>query len=113
MSTNDPSSGTSRVFAWPLELELEFRAARPTAGRLWSLTALLNETEGISLAVADVHGQANHVRLYLTVDAHDLYDAQDRACTLVHDRVRRAGLGPVVLVAARPAGRAQTGRRMG
>jgi hypothetical protein len=114
MSRNTVSSGASRrTFAWPLELEVELCDAnrcRVTGERLSWLAALLNGAEGVSLAAVETHGQANLVRVYVSVDAEDPYDAHDRACAAVHEHVSRAGLGPAILVASRPAARRVVGR---
>ena len=109
-------AGPRLTVAWSLELELELCAAgrcEATDARLRSLTARLNDAEGVSLAQVEAHPRANLVRVSLTVEAPDPYAAHERACGLVRDRARGAGLGPAVLVAARAARRPAAGRRMG
>jgi hypothetical protein len=118
MTRKTISSGAAcpRIRAWPLELEVEVcphARGGLTAARLRALIVLLNEAEGISLVRAEVHGPANLVRISLTVDAHDRHDALGRASALVRDRASTAGLGPVILVAARGATGTPTGHRMG
>jgi len=107
----------TRILGWPVELEVELCAGGRfalTARRLESLTALLNAAEGVSLASAEAHPDADLVRVCLTVAAVNPYDAFDRVCALVRDGVSCAGLGPAVLVGARAGTtRPAAGRRMG
>jgi len=119
MSRNTISGGTAstRILGWPVELEVELGSGGRfalTADRLESLTTLLNAAEGVSLASAEAHSKADLVRVCLTVEAVDPYDAFDRVCVLVRDRVSHAGLGPAVLVGARAGTtRPAAGWRMG
>ena len=115
MSHNMIPSGAAprRTPSWSLELDVELRGddrGQATAEQLESLTALLNAAEGVSLAAAEARPRTNLVRVSLTVEAHDLHGAHDRACALVHDHVSRAGLAPAILVAAGPARTRRAGR---
>jgi hypothetical protein len=104
-----------RTPAWSLEVEVELCGDdryEATAEQLESLTLLLNAAEGVSLAAAEARPRTGLVRVSLTVEAHDVDDAHDRACALVHDHVSRVGLAPAILVAARPA-RTRPAGRMG
>jgi hypothetical protein len=79
-----------------------------------ALGALLNGADGVTGATADAHGQANLIRVRLTIDADGPHEALDHACGHVHRCVASAGLGKAVLVAARHlTATAATGRRMG
>jgi len=102
-----------RRLAWSLEVEMELcgeNRREATAEQLGSLAALLNAAEGVSLAAAEANPRTGLVWVSLTVEAHDLNDAHDRACALVHDHVSRVGLAPAILVAARPARTRRAGR---
>jgi len=106
-------SASRRTQSWSLELDLELRGddrCEVTAEQLESLTALLSAAEGITLAAAEARSRTKLVRVSLTVEARDLYEAHDHACALVHDHVGRVGLAPAILVAARPAMTRRTGR---
>lgn len=95
-----------RTCPWPLELEVELCApgrCAATSGQLRSLAALLNEVDGVSLAAVEAYERVHLVRVRLTVHAGDPHDAHDLACTVVHDGVSRAGLGPAIVVATRTA----------
>lgn len=115
MSQNTIPSGAvpGRTLTWCLEVDVELRADPPreaTAEQLEVLASLLNAAEGVSLAAAEARPRTNMVRVSLTVEAHDLHHAHDRACALVRQDVVRAGLAPAILVAARPARTPRTGR---
>ena len=102
-----------RTLTWSLEVEVELCGDdryEATAEQLESLTALLNAAEGVSLGAAEANPRTGLVWVCLTVEAHDLDDAHDRACALVHDHVSRVGLAPAILVAARPARTRRAGR---
>lgn len=115
-STTSRAAPDGRMFPWPLELDAELCATdrcKVTDEQLRSLSALLNEADGVHLATAEAYEHINLVRVYLTVDAEDSYDAHDRVCALVHDCLNRVGLGPAILVAVRPGARhPASGRRM-
>jgi hypothetical protein len=107
---------TRRMSTLSLEVDVELCGddrREATAEQLESLTTLLNAAEGVSLAAAEAHPRTNLVRVCLTVEADDLHEAHDRACTLVHEHVSRVGLAPAILVAARPARTLPAGRMMG
>jgi hypothetical protein len=112
-STIPAVAAPRRILAWALEVEVELCGpdrCEATAEQLELLTALLNAAEGVSLAAAEAHARTNLVCVSLTVDAHDLFEAHDRACALVHDHVSGVGLAPAILVAARPPRTRRAGR---
>lgn len=115
MSHNTIPSGATprRMLAWSLEVAVELCGedrCEAAAEQLESLTALLNAAEGVSQAAAETRPRTNLIRVSLTVKAHDLAEAHDRACALVRDQVGQAGLAPAILVAAGPARTPRAGR---
>lgn len=97
------ASSTRRERAWALELDAEVApgGAIVTPGPAAAVAGLLARTHGVDRVSARPHCAGRFVLVRLTVEALDLHDAVDRACASLHSSALAAGLGPMVLVAAR------------
>lgn len=96
-------SATRGERAWALELDAEVApdGAVVSPRQAAALAGLLARTHGVDDVTARPHCGGRFVLVRLTVDAPDLHDAVDRACASLHSSALAAGLGPMVLVAAR------------
>jgi hypothetical protein len=94
---------TAARLSWPLELDAEVAPSAPaiTDERAAALAARLAQIPGVTGVAAEPHCGRRFVLVHLTLDAYDVSDAVDRACAYLHSCAVDAGLGRVVLVAAR------------
>ena len=91
------------VRAWEVTLDAELppAAAAVTAERARTVAELLVHMPGIGAAVVRPHCQGRFLYASLVVEARDLQDAVDRGAVLLRDCATAAGVGPLILVAAR------------
>jgi len=89
--------------AWELELDAELTPRSPalTVERAAAVASLLSHIHGVERVTVRPHCGGRFVRAMLTVDAHDFTDAVDRAAAFLRSSAAAAGVGPLILVAAR------------
>lgn len=109
MATEIPAAAPSTHRArrqWDLELDAEVPLDAPavTAERSRALAELLARVPGLEVVAIRPHCEGRFVLVRLRVPEHDLADAVDRATAYLRSGATTAGIGPLILVAARCAG---------
>jgi hypothetical protein len=98
---------TSAAGVWPLVLDAELCHPAPPAGgsgRLARLNRLMPRAGRFEAVSAELHCSGQYVRVAVTVCAADEMNALQLAADRLRAAARSAGLGPLVLVGARPGG---------
>ncbi len=88
---------------WELELDAELLPGAPalTPERAQLLAGLLTGVPGVDLVAVRPHCAGRFVLTTVALEAHDLEDAVDRAAAALRGGALAAGVGPLILVAAR------------
>ena len=91
---------------WELELDAELLSGAPamTAERVEALTGLLARIPGVEVVAVRPHCGDRFVLVSLAVEAPNSSDAVDRAVAALRGSAAAAGVGPLILVAARVPG---------
>ena len=91
---------------WEVELDAELLsgARAMTAGRAEALAGRLARIPGVEVAAVRPHCGDRFVLVSLAVQARTASDAVDRAVAVLRSCAAAAGVGPLVLVAARVPG---------
>lgn len=102
------ATGSARSPQRPWELELDAEvplgARAVTTERARALAELLARVPGLDVLAIQPHCDGRFVLARVRVDASDLSSAMDRATAFLRSGAMDAGIGPLILVAARCAG---------
>jgi hypothetical protein len=81
------------------------RRRRGHPGARPAVADLLAHVPGVTAASVEPHCEGRFLLAILSVEAHDLAGAIDRAAAFLRSSAADAGVGPLVLVGARCSGR--------
>jgi hypothetical protein len=106
MSAQLSSTAMAAARTWELTLDAELPpdAATATAERARAVADLLARVPGVTAAAVKPHCEGRFLLAVLSVEAHDLEGAIERAAGYLRSSAVAAGMGPLVLVGARCSG---------
>lgn len=94
-------ANAARTWELTLDAELQPAAAALTAERAHAVVELLRRLPGVGAVAVRPHCKGRFLLASLAVEARDLADAVDKSCAFLQSCAVDAGVGPLILVAAR------------